>query len=77
MSKNLKRVRAGLLVQDFNQLDSEEENYKTVTNHKIDDKTMKTLDFAWKMVKHVKSNAIVFCERKTHYLVLVQGRCLV
>jgi phosphoribosylaminoimidazolecarboxamide formyltransferase / IMP cyclohydrolase len=66
-SKNLRRVRGGILVQDFNQLEGEAEHYQTVTDHKIDDKTIKTLDFAWKMVKHVKSNAIVFAKDNALY----------
>ena len=55
----LKKVIGGLLVQDRNLLQYDEDKLKVVTETSVDSRQMKTLLFAWKAVKHVKSNAIV------------------
>lgn len=59
--RELKRVRGGLLVQDADTIVESPENWKIVTACKPDPGTLRGLAFAWKVVKHVKSNAIVFC----------------
>jgi phosphoribosylaminoimidazolecarboxamide formyltransferase/IMP cyclohydrolase len=55
----LKSVSGGLLVQEVNSKDFEMSDLKAVTNRKPTEEEMKNLIFAWKAVKHVKSNAIV------------------
>lgn len=52
-------VNDGLLVQDIDDHKIKEEELRCVTNRKPTDEEMKQLLFAWKVVKHVKSNAIV------------------
>ena len=58
---NIKRVRGGILLQDADTIEEKKENWQVVTDVKPDEETMRALEFAWKVVKHVKSNAIVFC----------------
>ena len=55
----VKRVLGGYLVQDGDYLKTEDENWKTVTEASPTEKQMQDLEFAWKLIKHVKSNAIV------------------
>ena len=52
-------VNDGLLVQDIDDHKLKEEDLRCVTNRKPTEEEMKQLLFAWKVVKHVKSNAIV------------------
>lgn len=54
---NLVKVDGGLLVQDEDNLFSED--YKIVTEKKPSEEEMKNLIFGMKIVKHAKSNAIV------------------
>ncbi|HHY77905.1 MAG TPA: bifunctional phosphoribosylaminoimidazolecarboxamide formyltransferase/IMP cyclohydrolase [Clostridiales bacterium] len=58
----LKRVSGGLLVQDSDYADFSMEDIKYVTEKKPTEEQMKDLLFAWKVVKHVKSNAIVIAK---------------
>lgn len=52
-------VNDGLLVQDVDHHQINEEDVRCVTNRKPTKEEMEQLLFAWKVVKHVKSNAIV------------------
>lgn len=52
-------VNDGLLVQDVDHHQINEEDIRCVTNRKPTKEEMEQLLFAWKVVKHVKSNAIV------------------
>ncbi len=52
-------VNDGLLVQDIDDHQITEEDLRCVTNRKPTEEEIKQLLFAWKVVKHVKSNAIV------------------
>lgn len=52
-------VNDGLLVQDIDDHKIHVEDLRCVTNRKPTDEEIKQLIFAWKVVKHVKSNAIV------------------
>jgi phosphoribosylaminoimidazolecarboxamide formyltransferase/IMP cyclohydrolase len=52
-----KRVSGGLLIQDADQAGSTPD-LKTVTERQPNESEMRDLLFAWKCVKHVKSNAI-------------------
>ncbi|MDD2481616.1 MAG: bifunctional phosphoribosylaminoimidazolecarboxamide formyltransferase/IMP cyclohydrolase [Lutispora sp.] len=58
----LKRVAGGLLVQDSDYKDFMMEDISYVTEKQPTDQEMKDLLFAWKVVKHVKSNAIVIAK---------------
>ncbi|MGI6161706.1 MAG: bifunctional phosphoribosylaminoimidazolecarboxamide formyltransferase/IMP cyclohydrolase [Christensenellales bacterium] len=57
---DIKRVAGGLLVQDADHEDYAE--LQTVTKRKPDKKEMDDLLFAWKVVKHVKSNGIAIAK---------------
>ena len=55
--QQIKSVRGGILVQDFN--DKLADEYESVTEKKVDATQQKDIEFGLKVVKHVKSNAIV------------------
>ncbi len=55
---DFKRVNGGLLVQDTDLLLSAE--LKVVTKRQPTEEERKSLEFAWKVAKFVKSNAIVY-----------------
>lgn len=55
--QQIKSVRGGILVQDFN--DKLVDEYESVTEKKVDETQQKDIEFGLKVVKHVKSNAIV------------------
>jgi len=56
---DIKKVGGGLLIQDADWKDFDMADIKNVTDKKPTDKEMQDMLFAWKVVKHVKSNAIV------------------
>jgi phosphoribosylaminoimidazolecarboxamide formyltransferase / IMP cyclohydrolase len=56
----LKAVSGGWLVQQPDRVPVDESQWKVVTERKPTEAEMAALRFAWKIVKHVKSNAIVF-----------------
>ncbi len=56
----LKQVSGGLLVQDADRLRVTEAELKLVTERKPTAEEMRALLFAWRVCKHVKSNAIVY-----------------
>lgn len=58
----MKGVKGGLLMQTKSYVDLTPENLKAVTNRKPTEEEIKAMLFAWKVVKHVWSNAIVFCK---------------
>jgi phosphoribosylaminoimidazolecarboxamide formyltransferase/IMP cyclohydrolase len=60
--RDLKRVRGGLLVQEPDQIDSDRESMKLVTEKSPDGAQWDDLWFAWKVCKHVRSNAIVIAK---------------
>lgn len=57
-----KRVSGGLLVQDKDTGALNTDNLKIITRKKPSKKELASLIFAWKIVKHVKSNAIVLAK---------------
>jgi len=60
-SKNLVRsIFGGVLVQQSDRLVLPDSELRVVTERQPTEKELKDLKFAWKIVKHVKSNAIVF-----------------
>ena len=57
-----RRVTGGLLVQDADHGKITEKELKVVTQRKPNQQELRDLLFAWKVVKFVKSNAIVYCK---------------
>lgn len=57
--KDYKRIDGGFLVQDLDMSDADPKDYKIVTRKKPTAAQKVSLAFAWKVVSHVKSNAIV------------------
>ncbi|MDI6888127.1 MAG: bifunctional phosphoribosylaminoimidazolecarboxamide formyltransferase/IMP cyclohydrolase [Methanocellales archaeon] len=58
--KDMRKIVGGLLVQDRDVLDVGD--LKTVTKRAPDEEEMDAMLFAWKVVKHVKSNAIILAK---------------
>ena len=56
---HVRRVEGGFLVQEFDQAVEDKALYKVVGDKQPDPKLAKDMEFGWKLVKHVKSNAIV------------------
>src|SRR3984893_11582579 len=56
----LKRILGGMLVQQPDLGEISDSNLRTVTKRAPSQEEMRTMRFAWKVCKHVKSNAIVF-----------------
>ncbi len=56
----LRRVFGGLLVQQADPAPDEVETAKVATRQAPSEAQRRALEFAWRVVKHVKSNAIVF-----------------
>lgn len=59
---DMKRVRGGLLVQEADALDLDPTALKVVTDREPTAAEWEDLRFAWRVVKHVKSNAIVLAK---------------
>ena len=57
---DMKKVTGGLLVQSRDTATINVAELKVVSKRKPSDEELKALDFAWKVAKHVKSNAIVY-----------------
>ncbi|TCP24106.1 IMP cyclohydrolase /phosphoribosylaminoimidazolecarboxamide formyltransferase [Scopulibacillus darangshiensis] len=55
-------VHGGLLVQEFDDKGLQDVELKTATKREPTEDELKALAFAWKTVKHVKSNAIVLAK---------------
>ena len=61
---DMKKVTGGLLVQNRDLGMVKPKELKLVTSQKVEDHLIEDLMFAWKAVKHVKSNAIVMAKDK-------------
>jgi phosphoribosylaminoimidazolecarboxamide formyltransferase/IMP cyclohydrolase len=61
-SMDMRRVTGGLLVQDADLGMVTEKDLKVVTQRAPSQQERRDLLFAWKVVKFVKSNAIVYCK---------------
>ena len=59
---DIKKVRGGLLVQELDEQDYAAADLKVATQRTPTPEEMKDLEFAWKVVKYVKSNAIVLAK---------------
>jgi phosphoribosylaminoimidazolecarboxamide formyltransferase / IMP cyclohydrolase len=62
--KDIKKVSGGFLLQDRDFKSISEDDLTIVTNKQPTDEDLKELLLAWKIVKHVKSNAIVLSKDK-------------
>src|SRR5436190_7913690 len=60
--RDVKRVRGGLLVQDPDRIDESRESMQVVTEASPGDGQWEDLWFAWKVARHVRSNAIVIAK---------------
>jgi len=56
----IKSVPGGLLVQDSDKARFTHDSLKVVTKRKPTEEEMKAMIYAWRIAKHVKSNAIVY-----------------
>ena len=65
--KDIKKISGGILIQDRDLKTISREQLTCITQKKPEEVDIKALLFAWKTVKHVKSNAIVLV--KDHQLV--------
>lgn len=61
--QDYKKIVGGLLVQDLDTKVPKENELKIVTKEKPTDDQLKGMVFGWKVMKHVKSNAILFVAR--------------
>ncbi len=57
--EDLRRIRGGILVQSFDDVQEQPSSWRVVTRRAPTAEEMYSLAFAWRVVKHVKSNAIV------------------
>jgi phosphoribosylaminoimidazolecarboxamide formyltransferase/IMP cyclohydrolase len=62
---DFRRVRGGMLVQDADTLNEDNLKLQTVTKRSPTPAELDDLKFAWRVVKHIKSNAIVLVKDKT------------
>jgi len=62
---DIRRVRGGFLVQGSDSLAEDSVSLKTVTKRAPTEAEVQDLLFAWRAVKHIKSNAIVLVKGKT------------
>jgi phosphoribosylaminoimidazolecarboxamide formyltransferase/IMP cyclohydrolase len=62
--KDIKKIPGGFLVQDRNIKEITIKDLKVVTKRKTNKEELEELLFAWKVVKHTKSNAIVLTKDK-------------
>ncbi|MBI2860311.1 MAG: bifunctional phosphoribosylaminoimidazolecarboxamide formyltransferase/IMP cyclohydrolase [Chloroflexi bacterium] len=63
--RDFRRVRGGFLVQESDSLAEKDVNLRTVTRQQPTGDEVRDLLFAWRAVKHVKSNAIVLASDRT------------
>ena len=62
ISKEIKITPFGTLVQNVDTKELDKDTFKVVTKTKPDSEVIEDLIFAWKIAKHVKSNAIVIAK---------------
>jgi phosphoribosylaminoimidazolecarboxamide formyltransferase/IMP cyclohydrolase len=59
---NVRRIKGGMLVQEFDSYTTPIDKCSVPTSRKPDSNEKESLEFAWKMVKHIKSNAILYAK---------------
>ena len=62
--KTFRRIHGGILLQESDELLIDNKKLKTVTKRPPTEEEEEILRFAWILVKHVKSNAIVICSKE-------------
>lgn len=62
--KQFRSITGGALVQKIDKDTKMPDLFKTVTNRKPDKRELDDIIFAWKVVKHVKSNGIVYVKNR-------------
>src|SRR5581483_12098739 len=60
----LRRVRGGLLAQDYDLGPDPEQEWTVVTEARPSEAQLADLRFGWTLVRHVKSNAIVLAAQR-------------
>ena len=55
---HIRSILGGLLIQDLDEPSTDQKKWKSVTELIPTDEEMNDLSFAWKIVKHIRSNAI-------------------
>jgi phosphoribosylaminoimidazolecarboxamide formyltransferase/IMP cyclohydrolase len=65
--RQFRPLEGGVLVQDADVHDDPEDEWKVVTRRQPSPEQMEELRFAWALVRHVKSNAIVVCNHRALY----------
>jgi len=61
---DVRSVVGGVLVQDRNKLLGNQRDFKVVTKRQPTESEWATMMFGWRICKHVKSNAIVYCKNE-------------
>jgi len=61
---DIKSIDGGIVVQEKDLFDLDKNSLKVVTKRKPTNREWQDLFFGWKVVKHVKSNAIVFAKNR-------------
>ncbi len=69
--KEYRAIRGGLLVQDYD--DELYDRLEAVTKRNPTEEEMEALEYAWKVVKYVKSNAVIFA-RKNRAMAIGAGQ---
>jgi len=62
---NVRYLEGGMLLQDADIMPVCRDAWKVVTETPVDDALLDELEFAWGIVRHVKSNAIVLCKERS------------
>ena len=64
-SQEIRQLVGGVLVQDSDTVADEPEEWKVSTEAQPSEELMEELAFAWSMVRHVKSNAILLAKDRS------------
>lgn len=62
---DMKKVVGGMLIQDLDRLEVTEKDLEIATKARPEKEDIDEMLFAWKVIKHVKSNAILFTRDRT------------
>ena len=65
LAYDIRLITGGVLVQTPDSIEEDPATWETVTDRRPTDNELQDLAFAWKAVKHIKSNAIVFAKDRT------------
>jgi phosphoribosylaminoimidazolecarboxamide formyltransferase/IMP cyclohydrolase len=60
---SIRSVPGGYLLQEADAIGEKTEEWRVVTNRRPSDDEKAAMEFAWRVAKHVKSNAIVYAQR--------------